>query len=503
MIKRLRIKSKVLRNSENPKKVKFQGYSGDSVNLKDLGFDHPVVYDLETLTIKNQELPINYNHNARIGQTNRIENNLANVFGTGEVTETNKAAEKILNGTATESSMGLDATKMEVSYHANGMKANGRTFDGPHYLIKNTILDEVTFTEAGRDKWTGVRILNSELQKIKEKSMPKKVKNRQPKRQQQQQQLPARQKRQPEHRTPKPERIHNTIPMGKVLLLNSKFPDYTEMIAEKLDLGWSYQRIENAVRLAHAEDNLPTPPRFDNEEGTDTLEARLLHALCKTPETTLEKHYGKDVRDKICNMQPIGLHETMVLAARRLGQNFSGHSDVESMIDWLGKVNLGRIQNTAFSSFSMPNLFERVTRFVVEESWKLDGFFAPGMCYEKSHDDFKPTESFRPSGGQMWEGLQNDGRIKHGHFGKETRYTAELDTKAQMVMFDRQTIINDDMGVIRELITLMMEGADMVPDYKLARRMLQQSGTFFVAGTNHFYYTLNALDLLLALEAVE
>ncbi|MGA4923346.1 hypothetical protein, partial [Bacillus subtilis] len=71
------------------------------------------------------------------------------------------------------------------------------------------------------------------------------------------------------------------------------------------------------------------------------------------------------------------------------------------------------------------------------------------------------------NGGEMWEGLSADGKISHTSFGKETRYTSTLDTKGQIVILDRETIVNDDRDVLASMMDAMLEGAMMVPDYKL------------------------------------
>lgn len=458
------------------------GYTGDAVDLQDYGFDAPVVYDLATLKIANQQMPLNYNHRTKVGMTDRVENTKQVVRGTGAITEQNKAAQRISNADFNmEASMGLDVESAQVTYSATGFEANSQTFTGPHYLIKNAIVDEMTITESGRDVMTKVHKLSRmELSKIKTPApKTKKVANRQPINVNINNQLPTPLQRR-EGR--KKEVVRHVLSYSDLRRLENEYPEQQELILKGVDDGWSFNRIKNAVKLAALEDQLPVPPRLGGDGSNDDLEVRLVSTLCKDPEKTIAKYYGEETRDRILNSNDsfIGLKELLVVGANRLGGNFTGYSDIENMIDFIGRANSGRLNNSSsFSSFSMPNLFKRATEIVMEESWKVQDYFAQNNCFATSHNDFKKTTRIRPAGGTMWEGLDANGRVKHGSFGKESTYTAELDTKAQMLGFNREMIENDDMGVIDEIMTLMTEGALIVPDYKLLQHMLASAGNGF------------------------
>lgn len=469
----------MVKNAADPKRFKFIGYTGDAVDLSDYNFDAPVVYDLETLKVAGDNIPFNYNHRVKIGQTDTIKNTKQVIRGTATITEKNKIAQRVENSAeAYEASMGLDVEKAEVIYYSQGMTANGQEFVGPHYLIKNSLLDEMTVTEKGRDSMTKVHKLSrTDLTRIKNSSPDRKPKKR-VKNRNSAPTAPA--------PAPQKKRVRNAAPAIsyiKLRRLENRYPEYQDMILKMAERNVPYERILNKVRLSAAEDRLQQPPNLGGEK-VDLLEARLVNTLCKDPEKTLKEHYGEETRDRVMNMDHLGLKEIMVIGANRLGGNFTGFSDLDQLIDFVGRANTGRLENTGFSTFSMPNLFKRATEIVMEESWKVQDFFAPGACYATSHSDFKLQERYRPSGGAMWEGLDKNGRVKHGSFGKETRYTAKLDTKAQMLGFNREDIENDDMGVIQEMLSLMVEGALIVPDYKLVQHMLAAAGNGFWSATD-------------------
>jgi hypothetical protein len=458
------MRTKLVQNSSQPNRLKFLGYSGGTVDLADYGFDAPVVYDLETLQIKDQVMPLNYNHRTKIGATDKVENSKQVIRGTGALTEKNKAAQRVQNSMDRyEASMGLDVRKASVTFHREGLKANAQEFTGPHYLIKNALLDEMTITEQGRDNMTKIhRLSRMELSKIRGKKKVSPSPRKSAVRRVSNSPAPA----------PAPAGGGELKMIAKLKKLENKYPDYAEDIWEGAERGHSFNRIHKRILLAVAEDALPQPPSVGTGTNVDLLEARLVNSLCADPEKTLEKNYGAEVRDQVLEMDQLGLKEMLVVGANQLGGRYSGFSDIDSLVNFIGQENRSRIENTGFSSFSMPNLFKRAAQIVMEESWEVQDFFAPQRCFVTSHSDFKTHERYRPSGGTMWEGLDAEGRVKHGSFGGETRYTAKLDTKAQMLGFNREMIENDDMGVIQELLDLMVEGALIVPDYKLMQHML-------------------------------
>lgn len=414
-----------------------------------------------------------YNHRTIVGKTTEVTNTKQVVRGFGEISEENKAAKRISNADFNmEASMGLDVAEANIKFHETGVTINGQKFRGPHYVISNALLDEMTITEEGRDSMTKIhRLSRIELSKIKGK---KPVKN-----------------------TRKPstgdddddvdieddveESGLTRLEMSRIINLQTKYPKYAKEIANGLEKGHSLARIRNTVRLRSMEDQLPKPPKARGTGDNDLLAGRLLLSVSASENTEkmIEKKFGPKKAEVILNAGPIGLKELLVEGANRLGGRFTGYSDCERLVNFVGGHNATAIKNTGFSSFSMPNLFESVTTMVMEEAWLVEELFAPKHCYVNSNTNFLPTRRIRPAGGQMWEGLDANGRIKHGNFGKEHVYENKLDTKAQVLGFNREMIENDDMGAIQELLNLMVDGALIVPDVKLLTHLMQDNGAFF------------------------
>jgi hypothetical protein len=154
----------------------------------------------------------------------------------------------------------------------------------------------------------------------------------------------------------------------------------------------------------------------------------------------------------------------------------------------------------------MPNLLKKVTSMMLEERWAINTPFAVQYLKEESNKDFRTTQRIRPGGGKIWDEMKNDGKIEETEFGKETEYRSKLSTSAQLVVFNREDIINDDMGVIADMLDAMVEGALIVPDMKLGKKMLVQAaaaGTFWVnADNSRTSLALNRANLSTAYNAV-
>jgi hypothetical protein len=494
----------VIRNQKKPTEFSFVGYSGGAVDLSDHGLDEQAVYNLETTTIKNNRIKMMYNHRTHIGHTKRVENTKKRVIGEGVFSIDNKITKRIKNAAEAdfpyEMSMAGDARKVKVEFHPNGVIANGRRFTKPTYLLNHYVVDEMTITEEGRDNKTFLRLSNSKLTRSDvariKNTAETKIKKRKKIALENARPVKTRKTVTRDEPMPKKRRLKNTaspqkISTGTLLRLNNKYGnDHGDLIARAADENWDRERLKNAIKLDRYEKGLGTGVRLSNtkaQEHDSLLEARIVKACSEDAENTVAKHYGEKIRDRVCNMPDIGLKEFMMQCAHRVGErSFTGHSDAQKLLNFLGHYNKGnlggRINNAgSFSSFDMPNLFLRTTSIIMEEAWTLSGFFAKEMCYKTSQPDFKKTQRFRPQGGQMWEGLDQQGKIKHANFGDEVYYETELDTKAQMLMIDRTMVKNDDFGAIKEVLKLMVEGSKMVPDYKLVNRMLQAQGAFFKA----------------------
>ena len=471
--------------------VSFSGYSGQPVDLSDYGFDAPVIYDLSTMKIPNNQIPLMYNHREEIGHSTKVvkSDSGSGLKGKGLLSVPNaksmEVRQAMKNGFQYQASMGLMGDYEQISYIAKGeTTVNNRVVKAPIYVWHNTELREMTLAVFGRDGDTNFGILNEERKNMIKNSAgagpapadpapptppvaPAKVENAEPT---------------PPPAPPAPAPVSGD-PDARTLLVNaltrmSQYPQHADLVRNSIVENWDDTRLKNEVDLVILRNSRTSPPgNTSPADRSAFLRARLYNSV-GVEEALLIKKFGEKTAEQVLNMGHMGLKEFLVNAASLMGGHFTGFSDVNLMCRFL--------KNSGYSTFDMPNLFLGAGETLLEQWWKLDAPFAPTACKEESNQDFKPTQHIRPEGGQVWEGLDKEGKISHAQFGNENFYTTELDTIGQYLQLTRKMIENDSMNMVQEMLRMMVEGAMIVPDIRLLKHLTEADGTFFVDGTNSF-----------------
>lgn len=484
-------------------KLSFEGYSGAPVDLSDYGLQHPMIYDLAGIKFKNK-IPILAEHWRPIGHTTNITKTENSLSGEGLASYPGEARDQIIealnNDFPFEASMGLRAMRSSITLLAEKEKKtiNGRTVEGPMYVANSAVLREMTITLMGRDSNTEFTTRNSEVVNLLNSMDPQ---NPTP--------TPAPTPVAPPAPAPAPTPtapINNAVPptpttlvaptnnkdLFKLAKLSMTYPAHADKIEKMYDEGKSATDIENSIKLELYENSLPKMPDIKNGAKKAEQEITIRFALSAgvSPETLDKAGYDKKLIENADSDYKWSFVESLVNIANASGGRYTGFSDVETMCKFIKNNcnNSLQFNNTGgFSTFDMPNLFQRVTDFMLEERWALSAPFALSVCEEDSNKDFRKKQQVRPGGGELWEEISNEGKLSHAQFGEESKYESDLKTIGQVVSFDRKTIVNDDMGVISRLLAAMVEGAIYNPDVQLGKLMLAQeaaSGTFWVNADN-------------------
>lgn len=461
------------------------GYTGKPVDLTDYGIEEPVIYNTEGIRFKSK-IPYLLNHWQLIGHCENIviKNHQVHMTGVhsdpGEDSE--RVAKGITNGIPYEASMGL--IPEETTYHEKGsVVVNGQTYNAPIIVVNKSELKEMTACLFGRDDET--TITNSKIEDLK--VLIKNSKNPAPVEPPAPVPAPA----------PAPSVTHNSkVTLGQSFTLLHKFPKYTEFISNSIDNGADFETIKNAcedkLKLEELDNyrSLPQSLRVGNAQE-NLFAARLAHTL-SVPANTIAKNVGEEITDQATNATTLSLREILTTVANSNGGNFSGHSDVEQMCSFIKR----KVNNMDWSTIDFPNLLNRISQWQLDAIWGINTPWSTGRLKEESRNNFLPAARIRPEGGSMWEGLDGDGKIKHGSFGEENFYKVYLKTIAQILTFKREDIINDDIGAIEEMQKWMIEGAIMYPDYNLVNVIYGGVGSgFLTPGTNLFNLPLTAENL--------
>lgn len=152
---------------EGRRRFKVVAYTGEPLKL--YAFDLPVVVDCATLDLSAQTLPALLDHMAYadtvVGQIDRVRVAGANatppVEAEGFFTPTNDPRDAALfvmakadAGFIWQASIGGDPGKLERVEAGQTVAVNGRTYPGPVYVSRGTVLREISFTVLGADRRT-------------------------------------------------------------------------------------------------------------------------------------------------------------------------------------------------------------------------------------------------------------------------------------------------------------------------------------------------------------
>jgi hypothetical protein len=474
--------------------LKFSGYSGDAVSLKDYGFNAPVVYNIETMKISNK-IPIMYDHYEVIGHTTSVKKvDNASVAGAGLASVPGEATDKVVqgmkNGFPWQASMGLKLNSYEkdISYHANGeVKVNNRTFKAPIFVVDNSRLIEMTVTGFGRDSNTSffnkdklMKIMNSATAQTQTPPADAPVTEPETK---VENKAPVDPPKEPTKEETAPEKKvdNGNLDVIRVMKLAAKFHDHMDIVEEGLKNGWDDERISDKVELTIINKNTPKPPSPKTlHQNGSLMEARMCLSFGSQPEY-LEKVYGEELTNRANDMPQLGILETVLMVANASGGNFTGHSDVEQMCNY--------VKNSGYSTFDLPDFFRKVGEVMKDERWEINPPFATQVCKEESNKDFRIHERKRMTGGAPWTEVADDGKLELYTAGNQTKYQTSLRTYGNVFTMTREEVINDDMGALTDMMDMMLEGAIMIPDLQLGRLMLTQdpaAGTFWVDDDNSF-----------------
>ncbi len=151
---------------ETPKLRKFSmvAYTGGKMTVP--GFALPVVIDLTGMRISQKSLPILRDHklDAPVGHTDKITvGNSVRVEGS--ISAANDHAREITEsadkGFPWQASVGAAVTKLEYVAKGETAQANGRSFSGPIYVVRQSALREISVTPVGADDQSATRIAAS------------------------------------------------------------------------------------------------------------------------------------------------------------------------------------------------------------------------------------------------------------------------------------------------------------------------------------------------------
>jgi hypothetical protein len=244
-----------------------------------------------------------------------------------------------------------------------------------------------------------------------------------------------------------------------------------------------YKDIEARLRLVELRSSRPTPPppREDRTPVSPPLTAAVLALAGRCD--LVAKSYGEQTAEAIDRLRLSGWTG---LARHALMQ--AGHTD---------QLHLSGIEllKAAFSSSDLPVALTEGLNKLALEAFKETSANWRAVAKTVSVPDFKDGRAIRLSAATKFEPLPPGGELKHGDLAEET-FPVKASTFGKIVGLDRQMIVNDDLGLLRELPDILgSEAARLVSDLVFERLATAGAGFFSSAKKNLLTGADSALSL--------
>ncbi len=479
-------------------------YTGEPMHVE--GWRYPVVVDLEGLSIPSQRRPVRFGHSmyAGVGHCERIAIESGRLIAEGVVSRETAVAREVVasgkRGFPWQASIGAQVAQADFVRAGKSVTVNGRTFDGPLYVARRTVLGEFSFVDLGADGGTTATIAAQQQENdVMDDNTDTPVT-------QTDESNPT--------VTPEPPRAGPTDGNGTEAnpsvnpateiraqalaeskriaairrICGSRLPQIEEQaIAE----GWTEEKTE----LEKLRASRPKAPAI--HVASDTMSGQVLEAACMLTGkvTKIDELYDEQTLDAASRRfrGGIGLQELLLEAARAngyTGWNFRDSREVlrcafgQSLQAGFSTIDIGGILSNVANKFLLEGFFS------VERTWR-------NLCAVRNVSDFKTVTSYRLIGKDQYEQVAPGGELKHGTLGEQA-YTNKADTYGLLLSLDRRDIINDDLGAITTVPRKLGRGSGLKIN-DVFWSIFMNNAAFFAAGNNNY---LTGADTALSIEGL-
>jgi len=455
-------------------------YTGGAMRVG--SWRYPVTVDLAGLAIPSQHRPIRFGHDAAngVGHTDRIALENGRLLASGLVSRDTPAAREVVvaarNGFPWQASIGASVEEYEFVKEGQSAQANGREFKGPLFIVRKSVLGEISFVDLGADGQTSVAVAASAGKE--EAQVDPKTKTQEP------------------SAAPDPVEAMRAQAAAEVSRIGAIQKlcgtEHAELAAQAIREGWDAAKTELAILRA----SRPAVPNVQSP-ATPEVSGALLEAACLQAAKLngLEKHFDERTLDAAYRRFKggVGLHELLLEAAWANG--YRGRVFRESKAAMQAAFGLG--VEAGLSTIDIGGILSNVAN-----KFLLDGFFSVertwrNICAVRNVSDFKTVTSYRLIGKDQYERVVPGGELKHGTLGEE-KYTNKVDTYGLMLEVDRQDIVNDDLGAITSVPRKLGRGSGLVINDVFWKAFLDNA-TFFTAALKNF---LAGVDTALSIDGL-
>ena len=498
-------------------------YTGEPMRIE--GWRFPIVVDLEGLSIPSQRRPVRFGHSMYqgVGHTERIAVEAGRLIAEGIVSRDTTAAREVVasskRGFPWQASIGAQVAQAEFVRNGKSITVNGKTFEGPMYVARRTVLGEISFVDLAADTNTAATIAAAEGHRPEAVGLSEDTEDNVMVDDHENERTPenAANATDTEVRATgtdagasglqpavssldelRAQALAETKRINAIQrICAGKFSEIEEKaIAE----GWTEEKTE-LEKLRASRPKAPAIHAVENAMGGQVLEAA---CMLTAKLATVEEQYDEKTLEAASKRfrGGIGLQELLLEAAWANG--FSGRNFRDSRgvlrFAFLSACNAqagGQNLQAAFSTIDIGGILSNVAN-----KFLLEGFFSVERTWRnitaiRNVSDFKTVTSYRLIGKDQYEKVAPGGELKHGTLGEQS-YTNKADTYGLLLSIDRREIINDDLGAITTVPRKLGRGSGLKIN-DIFWSVFMNNAAFFTAGNNNY---IEGVDTALGIDAL-
>ena len=472
-------------------------YTGGPMRIA--GFPHPVVVDIEGLSIDRQDIPVRLDHNPRqgVGHTQRVAIENGQVIAEGLVSRNTSWAKDVaksgVNGFPWQASIGAAIVEAEFIPHGATVTVNGQEFTGPLHLVRKAVLKEISFVDSGADANTQAKIAakakeHDEMKDDKTAADTQTIETPNSDPNPGETGKPSDDVATPDEPTTTPDTV-NASASAPVAEMRRQVAGETRRIeavrqvcdgkhadieAKAIEEGWDATKTELHV-LRASRPNVPTVTTQPRNSSPQVFEAAALMASGVSGQH-IEAAYAEPILEAADKLRGIGIQEFCELASGQRLPRFRRDAS-----GWL---------QAAFSTAALPGILSNIANKMLLEGYNYIEDAWRRVCRIASVNDFKEHTRYRMTGAFKFQQVGPDGELKHGQVGEQT-FGQKADTHGIMFALTRQMIINDDMGAFTDIPRQIGMGAaeaiaDAVWGLLLSNPVQSDGKTFFHADHKNY-----------------
>ena len=499
----------------------LRAYNGGYLEI---GWGAPVVVDLAGMKISDKSRPILKDHLAAqvVGHTDKVTSDGRKLVVGGIVSGTGPAAVEVVanakNGFPWQASIGCRVMEARFLDEKQTVECNGRTFKGPAYYVSKSALQEVSFVSLGGDDSTSALVAARNLnQSNKEHTMDNAFKLWLKAAGHSDQEIADMGAEQDSatvkalhaaweaSKTPAPkqeqtgdtiaaERARQAAETDRIADIRAKATGFPKIEAQAIRDGWTAERTELAVLRASRPQaaNILTGAGVPAATSPKVIEAAACMALGLKGDH-ITKGFDEATLEAASKLRHIGLQDILLMAAAA-----SGYSARPGAI----RADLQGVLRAAFSGSEISGILSATANKFIVESYQAVEQVWRQIAAIRPARDFKTMTSYRLTGNLQYEKVGATGEIKHGTLTEDT-YTNKVDTHAKMLAISRQDIINDDLGALQKVPSMLGRGAGLQLNEVFWTEFLADFASFWTTGRGNYMEgagTVLAIDQLTALE---